>query len=177
MDMSFDQILQVIGTIGTWIAGVGAFAAVAAALWLARRVERVKLRCYVGLRTLLGAGISEDCLVFGVTNIGERAVIVDSVGWRIGSGKDKRVLFFQILTPRSPAQFPKRIEYAETASFMIYFSEAPNWIQEFSEKVVSDRDISTLRAQINTSVGHTVDVRPEENFLNKLRGLSVVKKR
>ena len=68
--MTFEQKMQVLSTLGTWISGIGALAAAIIALWLARRVEKVKLRCYVNFQFLIGNGVSQDCVNFHVTNLG-----------------------------------------------------------------------------------------------------------
>lgn len=166
--MSFDQTMRIIEIAGTWFAGVGTFAAAAIAIWLARRSEQVKLQAYVGLRILFGTGVREDCLVFCVTNIGERPVTVNSIGWSIGKGKN-RMASIQTLSNSSPDQYPKKIDHGESAMFMVKFAESPGWITEFVERFVSDRPLKTLRAQIHTSVRYTEVLKPEENLIMQLQ--------
>ena len=173
--MSFDQKIQILGVLGTWVAGLGAIFAAAVALWLARRVEKVKLKSYVDLSTIVGVGISQECLNFSVTNLGERPVTIVSVGWRIGSGKSRKFAI-QLLTEFSPDQCPKKIEYGERASFMVNLSEPLNWMEELAREFISDKPIKTLRAQIHTSVGHTEDVKPARNLLEKLQAVCVSSK-
>lgn len=173
--MSFDQKIQILNMLGTWVAGLGAIFAAVVALWLARRVEKVKLKSYVGLQMIVGGGIPQECLNFSVTNIGERPVTIVSIGWRIGSGKSRKSAI-QTLTGSSPSQCPKKIEYGEMASFMVNFSESPDWMKEFVERFISDKPIKTLRAQIHTSIGHTEDVKPEKEFLAELQELRVSSK-
>ena len=62
------------------------------------------------------------------------------------------------------------------ASFMVNFSESPDWMKEFVEGFISDKPIKTLRAQIHTSIGHTEDVKPEKEFLAELQELRVSSK-
>ena len=67
--------------------------------------------------------------------------------------------------------FPKKIEHGETASFMISLSESPDWYEYFSKFFVDEGytyKVKTLRAQIHTSIGHTENVAPEKNLLDKL---------
>ena len=167
-EMSFDQKIQILNMLGTWVAGLGAIVAASVALWLARRVEKVKLKSYVGLRVIVGGYVSQECLNFSVTNLGERSVTVISIGWRVG-GRKNRKFAIQPLTGLSPDQCPKKIEYGEMASFMVNFSESPDWMKEFVKEFVSDRPLKTLRAQIHTSVGHTENVKPEKEFLEELQ--------
>ncbi len=165
--MSFDQYIQVWNTVGTWFAGIGTCIAVAIALWLARRAEKVRLKCYVGHGLLIGGGDAKEVLRFHITNIGERPVTIDSVGWRIGRGKN-RLHAMQLRS--SPDELPKKIEYGETVSFRIDFSD---WIEEFCKKILQDKPVKTLRAQIHTSIGYTENVKPERNLLDKLREVQV----
>lgn len=169
--MSFDQTMQILNTLGTWVAGIGTFAAAAIALWLARRVEKIKLDAHVGLRLITGGGITQEYLNISVTNHGERSVTIVSTGWRIGRGKNKRFAI-QLLSQSSPHQYPKKIEYGETASFMVNFSESPGWMKDFSKRIILDQSIKTLRAQIHTSISYTMDVVPEKGFLNQLIDLN-----
>ncbi len=162
-----NETFQLLSVIGTWLAGIGTLVASAIALWLARRSEKIKLKAHVGLRLIVGNGNSQECLNFNVTNLGERPVTINGIGWRIGKRKNRRTAI-QILSQSSPHQFPKKIDYGETASFMVIFSECPNWMQEFSKdfiKDLSEKSIKTLRTQIFTSVGHIEDVVPEKSFL------------
>ena len=169
-----DETIQLWGVVGTWFAGIGTLAASVVALWLARRVEKIKLKAHVGLGVTFGNGSSQDCLNFNVTNLGERPVTIVSLGWRIGKRKNRKFAI-QPLTQSSFDQYPKKLEYGESASFMVFFSERPNWMEKFSNDFIediSDKTIKTLRAQIHTSVGHTKDVIPARSLLEKLKKIN-----
>lgn len=90
--MTLDQKIQVWMVIGTWLAGLGTFAAVIVALYLSRRVEKVRLKVCAGLReVILGDGSPfQRHLGIGVTNLGERPVTVNSVGWAVGRRRQRR---------------------------------------------------------------------------------------
>ena len=169
--LSFDQTMQILDMLGAWVAGLGAFAAAGIALWLARRAEKVKLESSVGLRLIVGDHVSQECLEFSVTNIGERPVNVSSLSWCIGRWKNKRGC---IMNPNhlSLNQLPKKIEYGEMASFVVDFSESRNWIQDFSRDFISKDSIDSLRARIHTSVGYTKYVKPEKELLKRLKDAS-----
>jgi hypothetical protein len=82
--MTLDQKIQVWMVIGTWFAGLGTCAAVIVALYLSRRIEKVRLKVYAGLRVILGDGTPRQThLSIGVTNLGERPVTINTVGWAI----------------------------------------------------------------------------------------------
>jgi hypothetical protein len=60
---------------------------------------------------------------------------------------------------------------------MVSFSATPQWMSEFARgfvKDLSDRSLRTLVALINTSVGQTIEVKPEKELLEKLRGYAEV---
>ena len=169
-----DETIQLLGVLGTWFAGIGTLAASVVALWLARRVEKIKLKAHVGLGVTVGNGRSEECLNFNVTNLGERPVTIISVGWRIGKRKNRKFAI-QPLSESSFSQYPKKLEHGETASFLVFFSERPNWMEKFSNEFIediSDKTIKTLRAQIHTSVGYTENVIPAKSLLEKLKNIN-----
>ncbi len=166
--MTLDQQIQLVGAVGAWIAGLGSLSAAIIALWLAKRSEKVLLKTYVGLRMSFGGQVSQESLVFSVTNLGERSVNVVSVGWKFGNKKNKK-LAIQPPTQSSPDQFPKKIEYGETGFFMVNFVEAPTWLPKFASELASEKDIESLRAQVNTSVGYVQSVKPEKSLLDRLR--------
>ena len=127
-EVSFDQELHVFGVIGAWLGGIGTIIAASVALVLARRAEKVRLNCYIGIRVRIGNSTTQEFLTFSVTNLGERPITVASVGWKIGKGTRMRVAA-QPQTPMSADQCPKKIDYGETAHFDVSFHESPNWIE------------------------------------------------
>lgn len=171
--MTLDQKIQVWVAIGTWIAGLATLAAVIVALRLAKQVEKVKLKVHVGLRELvMGDGSPfQEHLVISVTNLGERAVTINSAGWAVGKGKHRRFAF-QTVAGVYSANYPVELTYGKEANFMISFLLAPNWLKDFATGFVrdlSDKNVKTLVAQIHTSVGQTIEVKPESGLLEALK--------
>ncbi len=171
--MSFDQCMQILTVVGSWLAAAGTIFAVVVALKLARRSEIVQLKASVGCSLLFAGDGSQPTryLMISVTNTGERAVTINSTGWCIGRGKSKR---FCIHKPSqsSPWQFGAKIEHGETANFMTDLEESPDLIRKFATDFVkdgSDKSLKTLRAQIHTSVGHTENIVPDQPLLKELR--------
>ena len=170
--MQSEQTMRILDTLGIWFAGLGTFTASGIALWLALRSEKVKLNVYVGLRLLFRNHISEECLIFHVTNLGERPVTVNSIGWRLGKRKN-REFAIQPVTHSSQDKYPKKIEHGEQALFMVDFIESQDWIKDFVERFILNKPIETLRAEIHTSVGYTKVIKPEKRLLMKLREAQV----
>ena len=170
--MSCEQTMQVLTVLGAWIGGIGSLTAAVTALWLARRGSRVRLRSSVGIRVMVGGGgPKEELLVIMTTNVGERPVVIENIGWRIGSRKKDRKYAIQTFSSRLTDQCPKKLEHGETASFRLFFSESSHWLRDFARDFVepqSGRPASSLRAQIHTSIGHTEVVVPESNLVERL---------
>jgi hypothetical protein len=171
--MTLDQIIQIWVAVGTWVAGLATFAAVVVALYLAKQVEKVKLKVHVGLRELvMGDGSPfQEHLAISVTNLGERAVTINSVGWAVGKGRHRRFA----LQPEAgvySARYPIELTYGKGANFMVSFLIIPTWLKDFATGFVrdlSDRNLKSLVAQIHTSVGQTIEVKPEYDLLEALK--------
>jgi len=171
--MTLDQKIQIWVAVGTWVAGLATLAAVIVALRLAKQVEKVKLKVHVGLRELfMGDGSpSQEHLAISVTNLGERSVTINSVGWAVGRGKHRKFA----LQPEAAvysAHYPVELTYGKQADFMVSFLIVPTWLKDFATGFVrdlSDRNLKTLVARIGTSVGQTVEVKPENNLLEALK--------
>jgi hypothetical protein len=171
--MTLDQQIQIWVAVGTWVAGLATLAAVVVALYLSRRTEKVRLSVFVGLRmVVVGDGSPfQEHLSFNVTNIGERPVMINSIGWAVGKGKQRRFCIQPVYGPFT-TQYPVELAHGKSANFMVSFLTMPNWLEEFSTgfvKDLSDRSVKTLVAQIYTSVGQTIEVRPEGSLIQRLR--------
>lgn len=169
--MTLDQKIQVWNAVGTWVAGIATFGAVLVSLYLARAAGRVKIKAYVGLRQLVGRGVpAEDLLQFAVTNVGERPVTISNIGWVIGK-RSKRRYFVQLFGSPMSASIPRVLVHGEQADFLVLFSERPEFLGDFARDTLKTADpaiLKTLVAEIYTSIGQTVRVKPEKAFLDKL---------
>jgi hypothetical protein len=171
--MTLDQKIQVWVAVGTWIAGLGTLSAVIVALYFSRRVEKVRLKVHVGLReVILGDGSPfQRHLGISVTNLGERPVTINSVGWAVGKRKQRRFALQPVSGPHTN-QWPIELAHGKSANFMVSFLAIPNWPREFATgfvKDLSDKSLKTLVAQVHTSVGQTVEVHPEKNLLEEVK--------
>ena len=171
--MTLDQKIQIWVAVGTWVAGLATLAAVIVALRLAKQVEKVKLKVHVGLRELvMGDGSPfQEHLAISVTNLGERAVTINSAGWAVGKGKHRKFAIQTVAAVYS-TKYPVELSYGKEANFMVSFLIVPAWLKDFATGFVrdlSDRNLQTLVAQIHTSVGQTVEVKPENDLLEALK--------
>ena len=172
-EMTFDQRVQLWLVVGTWVAGLATLLAVITSLWLARRGERVRLKIWVGIRDLVGDDGSRwgECVCFDVTNVGDRPVTINLIGWVVGKGK-KRKFCAQTLSGPFTKQYPYELTHGQNATFAVWLSETPNWASDLSTRFIEDpsgKSLETLRAQIYTSMGRTFEVKPESGLVDRLR--------
>lgn len=159
--------------IGTWVAGLATTAAVIFSLYLLRRSEKVRLSVRAGLRILIGDGYPQrEVLMIEVTNLSDRTVTVNSVGWSYGRKKDRR-LCLQLLSSDSH-QYPLSLAHGHTGFFQYSITDHPQALVQFVKGYLRGNvtDLSTLRAQVHTSVNQTVDVKPEDELLQRIRAIA-----
>jgi len=158
------------GVIGTWVAGLATTGAVIFSLYLLRRSEKVRLSVRAGLRCVfLGDGSPQrEVLMIEVTNLGERTVTVNSVGWSYGLKKARRYCL-QMLSSDS-LQYPATLAHGQTGLFQYSVTDHPKALQKFVTDFLQNntKDLKTLRAQVHTSVNQSVDTKPEEPLLQRI---------
>jgi hypothetical protein len=171
--MSLADKIALWNTIGTWVAGLATTGAVIFSLYLLRRSERVRLSVRAGLRILLGDGYPQrEVMMIEVTNLGDRTVTVNSVGWSYGVKKERRFCL-QMLSSDS-LQYPVRLEHGQTGFFQYSITDHPHALKQFVTGFLRGdmKNLSTLRAQVHTSVNQTVDAKPEEELLKRIRSIA-----
>ena len=171
--MTLDQQINIWNAIGTWVAGIGTLSAVIVSLYLSSRSQRLNVKAHAGLRLIFaGDGSPPDELVeIGIVNHGDRTVVIKSVGWKIGRGKNARYCL-QLLSGAMTDQYPKQLVHGESASFQVSFNVTPDWVKVFATgflRGTSPYQLKTLRALIHTSLGQTIEVIPESGLVSKLR--------
>ena len=170
--LPYGLAISLLGAVGTWVAGLGAFGAAGIALWLARRTEKVRMKCIVDLYGMYygDARPRECCVLFEVTNLGMLPIIVDAIEWCIGTGRDKKCskhIFFKA----DSFALPKRLEYGESADFRDSWKEEETkiWMRNLAEMVgITRSNIKTLRARIHTTIGHVEAVKLSKDFMEVL---------
>lgn len=170
--MTFDQQINVWNAAGTWVAGIATLLAVLVSLHLAGRSERLRIKATAGIRLVFaGDGTpAEEHVQISVVNHGDRTVVVNSVGWRIGTRRSARVCI-QPVSGRWTQDYPKQLAHGEQGTFLVSLVATPTWLSHFANDFVrnaSHRNLKTLRALVHTSLGQTVEVVPEKGLLEKL---------
>jgi hypothetical protein len=159
--------------IGTWVAGLATTGAVIFSFYLLRRSEKVQLSVRAGLRVMLGDGSPQrEVMMIEVTNLGDRTVTVNSVGWSYGPKKNPR-LCLQMLSSDS-LQYPARLEHGQTGFFQYSITHHPDALKQFVGGFLRSnmKDLDTLRAQVHTSVNQTVNTKPEAELLQRIRSVA-----
>lgn len=169
--MTLDQKIQIWIAIGSWLAGIGTITATVVALYLARRVEKVRLRVRVGLmQVVMGDGTPfQEHLGIDVTNAGERPVTINAIGWAVGKGKERKFAVQPLHSPHS-AQCPIELAYGKNAKFLVSFDVMPNWARDFGTgfvQDVSEKNLSTLVVLVDTPMG-VVEAHPMPNVLQRI---------
>jgi hypothetical protein len=171
--MTIDQKIQLWNAIGTWVAGIATFLAVVVSLYLSGKSERVRLKCFVNISSLIAGDGSpaERNVVFGIVNLGNRPVTINSIGWRIGRRSSVRECV-QVVGGLYSSQYPIQVAHGDTARFLVPLNESINWGPTFAERFVIDvtnKNLKSLRALIHTSVGQTFVVKPAQAILHEIQ--------
>lgn len=155
------------------MAGIATFAAVVVSLRLARKAEDVRLKVSAGVRLLFrGDGTpAEKQIEISVTNLADRPITIDSVGWAVGKGKNRQYCLQNVSGPHS-SQYPAELVHGKRASFLVSLKHTPDWPREFANNFVQsveDRYLNTLVAQVHTSVGKTIEVKAEKGLIDLIK--------
>ena len=173
LELPYEQAIPLLGAIGAWVAGLGTLGAAGIALWLARRTEKIRMRCVVNLYVVLYGEKqpTKYCMGCEVTNLGILHIIVDAIGWSIGTGNNKKYGTQNIFRSPYSDSLPKRLEYGESANFRVLWKEEEMkiWMRNLVEMFdITFSNIETLRARIYTTTGHVETVKPSKDFMKEL---------
>lgn len=173
INVTVDQQIQVWNTVGTWLAGIATFAAVVVSLRLAGKAERLRLKVNAGVRLLVrGDGTpAEKQIEISVTNLADRPVTIDSVGWAVGKGKSRQYSLQNVSGPHS-SQYPVELAHGKRANFLVSLVDTPEWPKEFANNFVQsgkDRYLDTLVAQVHTSIGKTIEAKAERGLIELIK--------
>jgi hypothetical protein len=156
------------GSVADWVSGIGSLTAAIAALYLARRSERIRLRGYCGLRVVLGGGMpQQDLLSISVTNVGTRATIVNNISMSVGRGRlrKKRHAIITVVKDHYSPGIPYALPDGHVAHWGIPIDKEKTWFVDLCDGFVKNKDeIESIRFHIHTNHGEELTIVPEENF-------------
>lgn len=156
-------------------AAAGTVGAVFAALWLAHRQNRARLRVSAGLVHLVGMGdaVRRTPLYvrIGITNIGQRDVVVTNLGWRFGRVRKRNFVQLPGAPPYS-RQLPCRLAPGDSADFLFPRDE---WVESNGEalrRAMRDYHVPIVgphvRAVVYASTGEEFPVAVDESLVDIL---------
>ncbi|MCP1173646.1 hypothetical protein [Ralstonia chuxiongensis] len=164
------QIASAIGTCG----------AVIVSLWLANRKPKPELQLTVGLRILIGGGLSgppwPEFLCISVVNIGNTPATVDGFSWK-PSRRAKVAGYQNVESPAPYAQNPRlplTLQHGQSATFFIEAGQDRGWFKSveqdgfFDEILVSRKRLDKLCLHAFTSVGVVAKAKPATDVLDRL---------
>ncbi|WP_455648524.1 hypothetical protein [Kluyvera sp.] len=155
----------------TWFAGAATFSAVVVSLWLARRGEKIDIKCTVGERDLIiknvvGSQVKKG-IAIEIINRTRFAITISNVGWDCGKG----VYFTQMFGDKESDTLPKKIDYGERCFLWIDLNEADNWYYQISKKLLSngnEKRIKGMKLLVSTTTTKPFLFKPEKNLLSNL---------
>ena len=175
-----ENTYKYLSIIGNWLAGIGTLCAALVALWLARRSEKIDLMVNVDERLMVGEGYTEHprYLCIKIVNRGQRNMIINSIGWRVGKKNKKYCLQLLDNSPYS-SKLPIELPYGYEATYLVSFFRKAEWLKNFSNDFIGndiERKIKSLYLQVFTSVGKTIEIKVSENLKEALIEANETKK-
>lgn len=160
------------GSVADWVSGLGSFAAVVTALYLATDSQKIKLDGYCGLRLLIGGGTPEqEFLWISVTNVGSRTAIVNNVGMTVGRRKKKRHAIITVSKDPYSDGLPVSLADGQFAKWGIPMTNDRKWIKDLVGDgfVKTEDDVDTLRFLVYTTQKAVKELNPEEPLREAIR--------
>lgn len=157
------------GSVADWVSGIGSLSAGVIALYLARSSQRIRLRGYCGLRTVLQQGIPpQEVISVSVTNVGTRATIVNNITMQVGIFK-KRFAVITVVRDRYSGGIPYPLPDGQEGHWGIPLDEHKSWIRDLSTGFIrTPSDVRSLRFRVHTSHGEHLVLRPETSLLQAI---------
>ena len=164
------SLVEILSVSAAWVGAFGTTGAVGVALWLASRSTQVRLKVNVAVYYLVnpGRGATEH-LGFFVTNLGERPVTINTLGWRTGRPRHRRHGVVSMLAASSPDTFPATLAHGQQATFLIIEKDSDAWLTAYFAGILESARPSTLRGAVTTTVGRVHFAKPAAAILDALR--------
>ncbi len=169
------EILDILRTVGTWLAGISGTLTGITSLYLARRDLHVRLRLSVDHRVLVTPGLKETpgyCSI-RIVNVGFRPAIITGIGWKMGFIRRKYGIQTVQDHPMS-GKLPIKLDSGGDVSYLIGFLDEgsyPYWIDEIKRSFLPyTPKISplTIKVQVYTSIGRTYESRIKRGLRQRL---------
>ena len=159
------------GSVADWVSGLGSLAAAVVALYLGLASQRIRLKGYCGLRTIVGIGTQpREVVSISITNIGSRSTVVNNLGLSVGRFNKKRHGIITAMKDALSVGVPYPLGDGQVGHWNIPLDAQKTWLKDLCGNfVTSDEDIETLRFHVYTSHGATLTLNPEDNLKKALQ--------
>lgn len=90
------ELWTFINSFANWPSAIGTVAAVATALYLARRADRIRMRVRCGIRIVISQGKADphpEYVNLEVTNVGRRAATISNLWWTARLFRKKQMVW------------------------------------------------------------------------------------
>jgi hypothetical protein len=164
------------GSVADWVSGFGSVSAAVVALYLSQSAQRIKLRGYCGIRAIVGRELPHvGVFSIGITNVGNRATVVNSISIRTGLFKKNHAIIVATKNEYSVG-VPHPLADGQEWSYLIPLGEKQAWLQDLcKDLIVTSWDVRTLRFQVHTTNGGHLTLRPEESLKKALLSIIAAK--
>ncbi|WP_434516668.1 hypothetical protein AB6Q56_08775 [Dechloromonas sp. ARDL1] len=168
--MSVDWATVNWGSVADWVSGLGSMSAGMVALYLARSSERIRLRGFCGVRTMVGGGVDPtDFFFLSVTNVGTRSTVINNVSMQVGRFRKKRHAVITVVKDRYSVGIPYAINDGQDAYWAIPLGDNNQWMRDLCDGfVLSPSDAKTLRIKVHTNHGQVLAIKPDPEFVEDL---------
>lgn len=155
----------------TWFAGAATFSAVVVSLWLARRREKIDIKCTAGERDLIIKNVAgsqvKQGIAIEITNRTRFPITISNIGWDCGKG----VYLAQMFGDKESDTLPKKIDYGERCFLWIELADSENWYDEVSKVLIkkgNDKKIKSMKLLVSTTTTKPFLFKPEKKLLSNL---------
>jgi len=160
------------GTLGEWFSGAASAVAVAVALYFARDAQRVKLRGFCSIYTVISKrGIDGEIIWLSVTNCDSRPVTIKSIGVTVGRKKNSAVVTWFMKTLNThldpdSSTVPTTIGDGEEAKFTYPLERG---VKQIIETMVQKKsDAKKLRFVVYATRGQGKSIKPEKSLVDAM---------
>ena len=163
-----------INSFAAWFAAIGTIGAVIVSLYLANRRQKARAKVHVGSRIMVeqdAKGPYPEYLMFKIANSGDMPITINQIGWKVGLFKKRAAI--QLVDETLSSKLPIELKHGQEAQWFTPINRVDRpWIHKFCEDMMMPNyrtSCFTLRAELYSSIGQTFRVKPESNFIGKLR--------
>jgi len=153
------------GSVADWVSGLGSFAAVITALYLAKKKQRIKLKGSCGIRAF---GSHQNLLVIYVVNAGSRIAVISHIEMRVGRFR-KRCALTSFFDDALSNESSISIEDSQPAYWQVPIDNKKEWVKDLvGDFVKSKSDAKSLRFVVYPTHGAPTVLKTEKSLITEI---------